>query len=350
MTDQMIACPNCKTEIPLNSALSAQIGASLEKDFQEKMNIQDKALKQREAEMKSQLEKLELEKSSLSQEVEKRLSLERQKLQQTAEIKAKADLSVEMTELQKELIQKSTQLNEAKKQELELRRQRQEMEDREKNLELEIQKKVDDEKQKIRANAEQQAVEQGRLKLMEKDKQIDNMLKQIDELKRKGEQGSQKLQGEVLELDIEDMLRSTFTMDNISPILSGARGADIKQQVVSFAGTVCGNILFEVKQTKNWSDGWIDKVKDDLREAKADVAVIITTALPSEIKNFGMIRGVWVANYDSFLGLVFALRSNLLQLQQTRLMSVGKNEKMELLYSYLSGNQFKQRVECNRKR
>ncbi|MBA7586390.1 hypothetical protein ES708_28388 [subsurface metagenome] len=171
------------------------------------------------------------------------------------------------------------------------------------------------------------------------------MKKQIENLKRKAEQGSQQAQGEVLELELEDILNSNFTSDNIKPVPKGIKGADVLQEVISPSGQHCGTILWESKRTKTWGDNWIEKLKDDQREAKADTAVLVSITLPKGCKDFSSLSGVWVICFDLVIALATVLRTSLLQISNIKLSSVGKNEKMEILYKYLTGPEFSQRVE-----
>jgi len=212
--------------------------------------------------------------------------------------------------------------------------------------ELRLQKSLDEERRKITEEAGRRAAEDHRLKDREKDKQLADMRAQIEDLRRKAEQGSQQTQGEVLELELEQMLRSHFPADSIEPVAKGVRGADLVQRVASPSGKPCGTILWESKRTKAWSDGWIEKLKDDLRDAKADLGIIVSTALPKDAKRIDLVEGIWVCDFQSCLGLATALRVHLIQLAQARAALTGKGEKMELLYQYLSGPQFRQRIEA----
>jgi hypothetical protein len=183
------------------------------------------------------------------------------------------------------------------------------------------------------------------MKALEKDKKIDDLIHQIDDLKRKAEQGSQQTQGEVLELEAETLLKAAFPFDQVEPVSKGVRGADVVQRVVNGAGQACGTIIWEMKRTKAWSEGWLLKLKDDQRAAKADLAVLVTTVLPAAVTNFQNLQGVWVTNHACMIGLAAALRSSLIQVSAAKTAAEGKHEKMEMLYRYLAGNEFKQRVE-----
>ncbi|MEM2941688.1 MAG: DUF2130 domain-containing protein, partial [Thermoproteota archaeon] len=197
-----------------------------------------------------------------------------------------------------------------------------------------------------RQEAESRITEEHRLKDLEKDKRIKDLLRDIEELKRRAEQGPIQLRGEVLEIELEDLLKNHFPMDQIEPVSKGKRGADILQRVCNHLGQSCGTIIWEAKRTKNWNEGWIDKLKEDQREAKAEIAVIATTAMPKDVNNFQLIDGVWVSEYSLAPYLAMALRTTLIQVANEKRASIGKHEKMEALYNYLNGPEFKQKVEA----
>jgi hypothetical protein len=180
---------------------------------------------------------------------------------------------------------------------------------------------------------------------LEKDKLIQDLKSSLDDMKRKADQGSTEIQGKVLELDFEEQLRRIFHLDDIQPVPRGIRGADLVQMVRNPAGSDCGSIIWETKNTKAWSPGWITKLKDDMAETRASLAILVTVALPEGIARFGQFDGVWVTDPLSALPLAAALRQQLLQLERERQASTGKTVKMEMLYSYLAGNEFKGRVE-----
>ncbi|MEW6616793.1 MAG: DUF2130 domain-containing protein [Thermodesulfobacteriota bacterium] len=177
---------------------------------------------------------------------------------------------------------------------------------------------------------------------------MDKIFSEIDKQlkRRKAEQGSMQTQGEVLELDLEAHLKICFPVDEIEPVPKGMRGADILQKVYSRSGQHCGAIIWETKHTKAWSDGWLSKLKDDQRDVKAEIAVIVTEALPKGINSFAQLEGVWVTNFMLASSLAEVLREGLIELSQAKLSAIGKNEKVEAIYNYLSGPEFKQKVEA----
>lgn len=290
----------------------------------------------------------EFEKKLAVREKEIRASVDEEKkaVEEKAHKQAEQAYSVELKDAKEQLKEKSKLLEEGQQQELALRKRQRELEEREKSLELEAMRKVDAEKGKISEEVKRQFEDQHRLKDAEKDKKLADMMRQIDDLKRKAEQGSQQAQGEILELDLESRLHSRFPIDEIEPIQKGAKGADILETVKSQLGHVCGRILWESKRAKAWSDPWIEKAKDDQLAAKADLVVIMTEVLPKDVQQFELINGVWVTDIPSAINLAIALRSGMIQVAREKELQVGKQEKMEVVYNYLTGIEFKNRVEA----
>jgi hypothetical protein len=190
-------------------------------------------------------------------------------------------------------------------------------------------------------------VEEHRLKDLEKDKIISDLRNALDNARRKASQGSQQLQGEILELDIETTLKESFPTDEIEPVGKGVRGADIRQIVKSPKGFVCGVILWETKRTKAWSDAWVNKLKGDLRAEKANIPVIISLVLPDEAKEgFGLKDGVWIVGFNLILPIASILRRNLLDLGFQKAVSSHKSDKAGYLYEYITSHEFRQQVEA----
>jgi hypothetical protein len=282
----------------------------------------------------------------LRAEYEKRIFAERTAAAAKARQDAEQRTSLELKDLRTQNEEQERRLREAQANELELRKRQRDVEEREKNLQLELQRQLDDERKKVWNEASTKAADDHRLKDAEKDKQLADMKKQIEELRMKAEQGSQQMQGEVLELELENILRLTFRTDDIQPVPKGIRGADVIQHIKTQLGNSCGSIIWESKRTKAWSDGWIQKLKDDQREVKATVAVLVSTALPKNIKHIGNIEGVWVVDFAAAVGLAMALRTGMVDVARTRASVVGRGEKLELVYNYLSGQEFRQRIEA----
>jgi hypothetical protein len=229
--------------------------------------------------------------------------------------------------------------------EIGLRKEKLEIEDARKGLELEMARRMESERKRVADDTEKRLTEQYRMKEAEKDKIIDDLKKKAEEFKRKAEQGSQQLQGEVAEISLEELLKASFPLDGIDEVPKGIRGADVIHSVCNQLGQPCGTLIWESKRTKAWSDGWIEKLKEDQREVKAEIAVLVSTVLPKGVNGFARINGVWVCEHSLTGCLAEALRIGLMDLSSAKLSVIGKNEKMEALYEYLSGPEFRQHVE-----
>lgn len=332
MSTQIVTCPQCGKKFPLTEALSQELEAKLRTGF-------EREAEQRKAEFQQALDRKE-------REMREALAKERQQAEAQASQRAKEVVETEMKDLRLRIAEKSQQLDQARQLEMDLRKRQRDLEDRERNLRLEVERTLDAERKAIWEQAQQKVGDEHRLRELEKDKQLADMRKQIEDLKHKAELTSQQAQGEVLEIELETILTQQFRQDMIDPVAKGVRGADVVQTVRDERGRECGKIVWESKRTKAWSDGWISKLKDDQRTARAEIAVIVSTALPKEINRFGLYDGVWVTDFASAVGLAAALRVQLSQLSYARSAVSGKNEKMEVLYAYLSGPEFARRVEA----
>jgi len=226
-----------------------------------------------------------------------------------------------------------------------IRKQR-ELDDAKRELDLTVEKRIQEGLQATREQARREAEESLSLKVREKEETINAMQRQIDDLKRRAEQGSQQLQGEVQELELEQLLNAKFPMDLIEPVPKGVHGGDVVHRVNGPLGQSCGTILWESKRTKNWSDGWLVKLREDQRAAKAEIAVIVSQALPKEVDTFELIDGVWVTHPRAALPVAVTLRHTLLEVSLARQSSEGQQTKMELVYQYLTGPRFRQRIQA----
>ncbi|MCL2645802.1 MAG: DUF2130 domain-containing protein [Phycisphaerales bacterium] len=312
----------------------------------DEVHQQADALAQRERDIAAGQIELEQARKSLDVQVAEKLKVEQAKIAAEAAREAKAALVAEMTDLQGQLADKDKKLANAQQAELELRQQRRALEEEKSELKLEVARQIDAEREQIKSNALKASDESHRLKEAEKDKQITDLRQTIDELKRKAEQGSQQLQGEVLELELERLLRERFPHDQVTAVPKGVHGGDVIHEILTPAELSCGTILWEFKRTKTWSNAWIDKLKSDQRAAKADLAVIVSTAMPKDCSTFVHMDGVWVTSRDCLMSVATALRMGILQLAETKRAAEGKNGKIEALYNYLSGHEFKHRVEA----
>jgi hypothetical protein len=370
-----IECPKCGHSIPVSEALHHQLTEELkdqidqkEKDFSiREKEIKDKeaqisaqeknvekrvavavstALTSREKELKSREVQLSKAERSIEKRVKDTVDQERTKLEADAKKKAEEAMSIEMQDTKSQLQENKEKLKLAEKAELNLRKRERELEEKQQNIELETARRLSAQKAEVEENISKKFSEEHRLKDREKEKVIQDLKVALEDANRKAQQGSQQLQGEVQELDIEDILREQFPYDDIVPIPKGIRGADALQIVKIPSGTLCGSILWESKRTKNWSESWIKKLKDDQREAKADIAVIISEVLPKDLPNSGHRDRVWIGNYSTLRLLSAALRASLVGIASAKLASDNKDEISDLLFRYVTGSEFRQKVEA----
>jgi hypothetical protein len=342
----LVTCPRCGHPFPLTEAVSQRIRAELSAEFEERKRAHDHALAERERGLQQRLDTLQRQQQSLDAEVAQRLAAEKQKLLAEAARQEREKVGVQFADLQNQVAEQRRKLADAQQIELDLRKRQRDLEEQGRQQEIEIARKLDAERSRIADGARQQALEEHRLKLSEKEQLIAGLQQQIDALKQRAEQGSMQLQGETLEVELEQALRAEFPPDAIEPVAKGVRGADILQLVRTQAGMDCGAILWEAKRTKNWAREWPAKLKEDQREARAEIAVLVSRALPAEIRGFGLLEGVWVCDSVSAIPLAVALRLGLIQAAVARQAQAGRQGKMEQLYEYLSGHEFRQRVEA----
>jgi hypothetical protein len=357
IAESTITCPNCKAEIPLTESIAAPLLEATRKQYERKLSLKDKEIEQREEALREKEKKVADKNRKLDQQVASqvaeqlkteraRIVLEeakKAKLASASEVEAK---NREVEGLKEVLAENNRKLTEAQKAQAEFLRKQRELGDKERELDLTVENRVRDSLTEVRTQAKREAEEGERLKVAERDQKIASMQRTIEELQRKAEQGSQQLQGEVQELELESLLRIKFPYDTIEPVPKGEFGGDTLQRVVSQAGVMAGTILWECKRTKNWSDAWLAKLRGDQRAAKADISVLVSQALPEGIETFDVIDGVWVAQPRAIVPVATILRNTLLEVSAARLINEGQQTKAEMVYQYLTGPRFRQRVEA----
>jgi hypothetical protein len=357
MTEPTIICPNCKTEIKLTESLAAPLIAATRKQFEAQLAKKDSDIAQREQAMRDKEKQLAEDKRKLDDQVADQVAAQlkaerarviaeeskKAKLASAAELENKAR---ELTELQEVLTANNAKLAEAQKAQADLIKKQRALDDEKRELELTVEKRVQDGLIEVRTHAKKEAEDEQKLKVMEKEQTIAAMQKQIEDLKRRAEQGSQQLQGEVQELELENLLRTKFPFDAIEPVPKGEFGGDVLHRVRTPGGQATGTILWEFKRTKNWSDAWLVKLRDDQRTAKAEIAVIVSQILPKGVDTFELVEGVWVTHPRAALPVAMILRQTLLELATARQSSEGQQSKTEMVYQYLTGPRFRQRVEA----
>jgi hypothetical protein len=357
LAEPTINCPNCGTVIRLTESLAAPLIAATRQEFEHQLRQKDADVEKREAGVREKEKKIAEAKRNLDEQIADQVAaqLKTERTQVAAEEAKKAKLASaaeleakgrEVTELQEVLKAREQKLAEAQNAQAELLKKQRELDDAKRELELTVEKRVQDGLTEVRVVAKREAEDGLRLKVMEKDQTIASMQQKIEELKQKAEQGSQQLQGEVQELELESLLRAKFPFDSIEPVAKGEFGGDALQRVVSSAGQPSGSILWESKRTKNWSDAWLIKLREDQRTAKAEIAVLVSQALPRGIETFDVIDGVWVSSPRAALPVATILRHTLLQVNMARQVGEGQQTKTEMVYQYLTGPRFRHRVEA----
>jgi hypothetical protein len=297
-----------------------------------------------ETALRKERETLAAQKRDLELSVERRLDEEREGIRKAQAEKTRSEMTREVESLREDLVAKDKKLADVQAAELELRRERQKLTDEKQQLELTVQRRVDEERGKVRDQTRRERDDEYRLKMAEKDKVITDMQKQLDEARRRAEQGSQQTQGDVAEADLESLLRAQFPYDDIEPVGKGREGADRVQRIVVQSGPDCGSILWERKRTKNWSNDWLEKARDDQRAAKTNMVVIVSDTLPSGVATFDRIKGVWVASPACAIPLGVALRQALIETAMAHRAMEGRQEKESLVYAHVTGPEFRQRI------
>jgi hypothetical protein len=348
-----ITCPQCKIEIKLTESLAAPLIQATRREFETRLAQKDADFAKKESILRDREAAIARMKEKLDEELAARLLQERSKIAAEEATKAKLSTATDLeqktralAELQEVLKQRDLKLAEAQKAQAEVLKKQRELDDAKREMELTIEKRIQESLNATREQARKEAEEELRLKVNEKEQTISSMQRQIEELKRRAEQGSQQLQGEVQELELENLLRTKFPRDSIQPVPKGEFGGDVLHRVNGTLGQSCGFILWECKRTKNWSDGWLAKLREDQRTAKAEIAVMVSQALPKDVETFEFIEGVWVTHPRAAMPMAVVLRQTLLEVAAVRQSSEGQQTKMEMVYQYLTGSRFRQRVQA----
>ena len=353
MTEPTITCPRCKADIKLTESLAGPLIADTRRRFETQLRDKDAEIEKREAGLRQEREALDTARKAIDAQVVAKVDVERNKIvaEETARAQRAAALDLQqrdraLGEANALLKDREGRLAEAQKAQADLLRKERELEDAKREFELTIERQVQASLADVRTKAKQEAEEGIGVKMREKEAQIEGMKGQIEDLKRRAEQGSQQLQGEAHELELEATLRQKFPHDMIDPVAKGEFGGDLLHRVMGMGGQACGSILWEAKRTKTWSDGWLVKLRDDQRAAKADVALIVSHAMPKGTQHFDLIDGVWVAEPRCAVPVAIAIRQTLIQVAGARSAGEGQQTKMELVYRYLTGPNFRHRIEA----
>ncbi|MDK2080405.1 DUF2130 domain-containing protein [Aliarcobacter butzleri] len=358
MTNQTtIKCPNCGTEIDINEVLYHQLENKYKNEHLAEKKKLEAEIEAKRKEYKTHLDSLKVKEEEFKEQKEKfeeeikkatqiQLKAERVKLQENLRKEILDEQSESMALLQKQLEEKSNQvkeLNVAKAQIGQLQREKEEMESAiMAKAELALNEKLKLEKEKIQKATD----EQNELKLRQKDEQLRQLQEQLQIAQRKAEQGSMQLQGEVQELAIEEWLKEKYPFDTIDEVKKGARGADCMQIVHTRESQNCGKIYYESKRTKDFQKSWIEKFKADMREKGADIGVLVTDVMPSDMQRMGLYEGIWICSFEEFKGISAVLREQIIKIHHAMKSQENKTDKMSLLYGFLTSNEFKMQIEA----
>ncbi len=348
MNTNMINCPKCQTKIEITQAMTSQLSDQIRLELQAGVDVEKARLEKeakKVAEQKAANEKAAAEmEQKLKSGIDAGVGAARAALVADAKKKAAEDVALERRADAERVSELEGKLKTAQTTELALRKRERELQEKAESLDLEVARRIKAETDIARDAAKKQAAEEHLLKDKENQEQNASLRRQVEDLRQKLAQGSQQAQGEALELILEDVLSGAFPIDDITPISKGVNGADILQRVLEPSGLDCGSILWETKNSKKWTAGWLPKLRDDQRKAKAELAVIVTEVMPPDTANLTQIDGVWICTRSCVIGLALALRAGLIGVAKSRLAADGKLGKTERAYDYVTGTEFTQRV------
>lgn len=330
-----IKCPKCGNQIEITEAIQKDLEEKLINEIQTKHNEELKKLQQ---EKQAEVEEIKLK-------TDKQIEEAKNLITETAQAEAREKIAIELKDRDDQINELKKRAEKAEEQELKIRKEKRDLEESKRKFEIEKQRQLDEEREEIRNTALIEAQENHALKDQERDKVINDLQKALADAQRKAQQGSQQIQGEVQELALEDVLKKIFPFDEIKEVPKGVKGADIIQAVCNSNGSVCGTIVWESKNTKAWSAAWIQKLKEDQRSLKAEIAVLVSKVLPETIKNLSLENGVYVCDISSAVGLAHALRQHIIGVNAVCMANQGKANKAEIVYDYLISNDFKRRIE-----
>lgn len=350
MDNTQIKCPNCGTAIDVQDILAHQLEDDIKQKYQAQLAEEKKKYSAEFDKLNQEKEAFELKKKQENELFQDRLDKQLKEQSKTIEEKLKLKFKEEQSEqfdaLQKELNEKSEQIKELNRTKAEIEKLKREKDELKEVAEAEAQKRLNEqlqlEKEKIRKSEE----DKNELKFKEMQKQLEDQKRLTEEMKRKQEQGSMQLQGEVQELAIEEWLAATFPLDTIDEIKKGARGGDCIQIVNTRELQNCGTIYYESKRTKDFQPSWIDKFKADIREKGANIGVLVTEVMPSDMDRMGQKNGIWICNYEEFKGLSNVLRESIIQINNAISSQENRGDKMHMLYDYLTSTTFHMQVEA----
>ncbi len=344
-TNVKMQCPNCGGTINVDEILISQFKDSIKHDLEAELSNRETKFNKQKAAFEVLQQRFDAERKEIDTIVNERVREQIQKRQEdlrnSIRNEIEAEKQLQLNALEEELMKKSGQLKDLNQTKAKLEVLRREMEEAEARIILQKEKELSERLEQAKLTIKEQAQQESFLKLKEREKVIDDLKLKLEDAKRRAEQGSMQLQGEIQELEIIDILTEAHPSDEITQSKKGANAADILHTVRTANGAECGKIYYESKRTKTWSNDWIPKLKEDNLRAKADILILVTDALPKGIERYGIIDGVWICKINDVKELSLVLRYGLLKLKAVAITQQGKETKMEQLYKYLTSEEFK---------
>lgn len=333
----LIKCPQCSHEFQPDEAIRAELETQLRTQMKDWQQKKEEEYKRKETGFRAQLQQKEEEAQKALVEERKNVTAQ---VEQQLRKKLESDYETQMKFLHEQNAENEQKLKAARDKELEYLKKEKELDNKRQELELEMQRRLNEETNRLAGDIRKQEEEKNQMKFKEYEKQLEDQKKLVEEMRRKAEQRSMQLQGEVQELALEELLKGTFPFDLISEVGKGVRGADCIQTVRNNLGQECGKIIYESKRTKDFNKDWVDKLKADMRGQVADLAVIVTQSMPKDMETFGEMDGVWICSFTEVKAVAQVLRDSVLRVHNVSISQENKGDKMTLLYNYLTGQEF----------
>lgn len=345
-----VNCPKCGTQIDVNAILYRKLEEDAKRQYEQQIAEQQSAFNVKLAEMNEEKAAIQKMKAELDESIEKgvadKLLLEKMKLEKRIREQIAQEKSGELQSLQEQLEQKIQETRELNKVKTDLARLSREKEELKEKIEAEAEQKINQQLAEEKLRIRKEAEDKNQMKLAEKDYLIKQLKDQLTDSQRKIDQGSMQVQGEIQELAIDEYLKAQFPLDTIVEIKKGARGADSLHQINTRMKQNHGLVYYESKRTKDFQSSWVEKFKTDMREKGAVFGVIVTDAYPKGMDRMGQIDGVWICSFDEFKGLCFVLRESVILLDSAMQSQENRGTKMEMLYEFLTGNEFRMQMEA----
>ncbi len=344
--ENQIICPSCQTPIDITDAITKQLEDAYEKKFKEKLELEKASLNEEKVKLNKERETFDEFKNNERERINEIIKKKLEEEKKTIESKVKTEFDQQIKSYEDELNEKSKQLIELNKLRADMSKLEREKQELKTNIEAEAEKKFTQQLNEKIKEAKEKVISDTELKIIELQEKLAAQVELTEQMKKKQEQGSMQLQGEVQEIAIQQYLETKFVTDEILEIKKGQRGADILHAVKGSNGNIIGKILYESKRAKHFAGDWISKLKQDMRAADVEIGVIVTDVFPADVERVSMVDGVWICSYTEFKGLCFVLRQGIVDIDNVKTSDDNKETKMGMLYDYLVGNKFRAHMEA----